>query len=561
MRFCYSRLTLISLVMLSTVQAFAQQEDSASSLSEAQITRLDSLFEDFEKQQSETLEIESRLGGAEGIARDILQRRLEAERIDAMDAAIEFARAVASQAEAGNAVGEFREMAVAGVSAEIGAAGATLESLAARTDFPDTGLNAADQAARNWSFINAQRSINRVTQLLGDSFELLEEFGAPRLEEQAVFAENLRQRGMNGSIYLQMAQDAVLSARASASALPDDNELSARVTVATELVERTADILGGVVAELDRLGDDTAVFRRQIITTTGEITPEAFDLSIIRGLFSEWGMSAFEGVRMHGPTFALRLLIFLLIVFAFLKLSRVTELIIGRALNRSDSSLSELLKRMTVSVASNLVLALGVLVALSQFGISLGPLLAGLGIAGFIVGFALQDSLANFASGIMILFYRPYDVGDIIEAGGVLGKVNQMSLVNTTINTFDNQRIVVPNSMIWGNTIKNVTAERVRRVDMMFGISYADDIAATEEILRDIVQSHKLVLPEPEPIIKVHELGDSSVNFVVRPWTNTRDYWEVYWDIMRAVKLRFDEAGISIPFPQRDVHLYSDAAV
>jgi len=204
------------------------------------------------------------------------------------------------------------------------------------------------------------------------------------------------------------------------------------------------------------------------------------------------------------------------------------------------------------------VLLLGILIALSQLGIQLAPLLAGFGIVGFIMGFALQDTLSNFASGVMVLVYRPFDVGDIIEAGGVTGKVSEMSLVSTTVLTFDNQKLVVPNNKIWGDVIRNVTAQRVRRVDMTFGIGYSDDISDVERILTDIVVSHEHVLKDPEPVIKLHNLGDSSVDFVVRPWVKTENYWDVYWDITRRVKERFDEEGISIPFPQRDVHLYQD---
>jgi small conductance mechanosensitive channel len=178
-------------------------------------------------------------------------------------------------------------------------------------------------------------------------------------------------------------------------------------------------------------------------------------------------------------------------------------------------------------------------------------------VVGFVIGFALQDTLSNFAAGLLILVYRPFDVDDLIEAGGVTGLVSNMSLVNTTILTFDNQTIVVPNNKIWGDVIKNVTAQDLRRVDMVFGISYSDDIPGTEKLLAEIVASQKAVLNEPETMIRLHELADSSVNFIVRPWVKKEDYWETYWAITRAVKLRFDEDGISIPFPQRDVHLHN----
>ena len=185
-------------------------------------------------------------------------------------------------------------------------------------------------------------------------------------------------------------------------------------------------------------------------------------------------------------------------------------------------------------------------------------LLTGLGIAGFIIGFALQETLGNFASGAMILLYRPYDVGDFVDVGGVLGTVDKMSLVSTSLLTIDNQLYIVPNSKIWGDVIKNVTAQKQRRVDMVFGISYSDDIPLAESVLEDILKSHKKVLDYPEPMVKLHTLNSSSMDFVVRPWVKVDDYWDVYWDVTRTVKLRFDEEQISIPFPQGDVHLYHE---
>jgi small conductance mechanosensitive channel len=155
--------------------------------------------------------------------------------------------------------------------------------------------------------------------------------------------------------------------------------------------------------------------------------------------------------------------------------------------------------------------------------------------------------------------YRPYDVGQVIEAAGMKGKVDSMNLVSTTIKTFDNQIVIVPNGEIWGGVITNVTGSDTRRVDMKFGISYSDDIAKAAKILEEIVSSHELVLKDPEPVVRLHELGDSSVNFVCRPWAKTADYWTVYWDVTRSVKERFDAEGVTIPFPQRDVHIHQTA--
>jgi len=195
-------------------------------------------------------------------------------------------------------------------------------------------------------------------------------------------------------------------------------------------------------------------------------------------------------------------------------------------------------------------------VALSMLEINIGPLLAAIGAAGFIVGFALQGTLSNFAAGIMILVYRPYDIGDLVDIGGTFGTVEAMTIVSTTLRKLDNQKVIVPNNKIWGDIVTNVTGTSKRRVDMMFGIGYSDDIAKAQKILEEILANHEAILKDPEPVVRVHELGDSSVNFVVRPWVETDNYWDVYWDITRSVKERFDAEGVSIPFPQRDVHLH-----
>jgi small conductance mechanosensitive channel len=244
------------------------------------------------------------------------------------------------------------------------------------------------------------------------------------------------------------------------------------------------------------------------------------------------------------------------VLFVFGILARLGRRAVERVVRSSRIAASELLKRLLINTISKLIWFMGFLVVLSMFGIDIGPMLAGLGIAGFVLGFALQDTLSNFAAGLMIMVYRPFDVEDIVTAGGVTGVVQAVTLVSTVITTFDNQLMIVPNSKVWGDVINNVTAEESRRVDLVFGIGYADDIDKAQRIMDDVVRSHDRVLEDPEPTIQVHNLGDSSVDFVCRPWCRTEDYWTVYWDVTRAVKERFDAEGISIPFPQRDVHVY-----
>ena len=266
-----------------------------------------------------------------------------------------------------------------------------------------------------------------------------------------------------------------------------------------------------------------------------------------------WLTSAEGGIR-----WAKNIIFFLIVILISWILSKA----VGKAVKKAVASVksaSELLKDFIVNISRKTVFLVGFVVALSMLEVNIGPLLAAIGAAGFILGFALQGTLSNFAAGIMILIYRPYDVGDLIDVGGTFGKVDAMTIVSTTLRKPDNQKVVIPNNMIWGDIITNITGTSKRRIDLVFGISYNDNIAKAQKILEDILESHESVLKDPQPVVKVHELGDSSVNFVVRPWVATDSYWDVYWDITRAVKERFDAEGVSIPFPQRDVHVHQAA--
>jgi len=236
-------------------------------------------------------------------------------------------------------------------------------------------------------------------------------------------------------------------------------------------------------------------------------------------------------------------------------LAKLLSRVIHRALKLAGG-VPRLLEDILVGTIRWVVVIVGIIMALAALEVSIGPLLAVVGAIGFVIAFALQDSLSNFASGLMILFFRPFDVGDVVEAGGVSGKVTTMNLVSTTIKTFDNKNMLVPNNKIWNDVITNATSVATRRVDMEFGIGYDDDIDKAQAILEEIVAAHPKALKEPAPTIRMNTLADSSVNFICRPWSKTTDYWDVYWDVTKAVKQRFDAEGIGIPYPQRDVHLY-----
>ena len=203
-----------------------------------------------------------------------------------------------------------------------------------------------------------------------------------------------------------------------------------------------------------------------------------------------------------------------------------------------------------------LLITVVVIATLNQLGIQTTSFIAIIGAAGLAVGPALQGSLANFAAGVLMIIFRPFKVGDYIEAGGTAGTVNEITVFTTLLTTPDNRVIIVPNAKITGDNIVNYSAKDKRRMDLIFGVGYGDNLQKVKDVFNDVLLGESRVLKDPAPTIGVLELADSSVNFAVRPWVQTGDYWPVLFDLKEAIKKRFDEEGISIPFPQRDVHLY-----
>jgi small conductance mechanosensitive channel len=202
------------------------------------------------------------------------------------------------------------------------------------------------------------------------------------------------------------------------------------------------------------------------------------------------------------------------------------------------------------------LLTMVVIAAVGQLGVQTTSFIAVLGAAGLAIGLALQGSLANFASGVLIILFRPFRVGDFVEAGGVSGAIDEIGILMTHMHTFDNKALIIPNSQVMGTHIINYTANDTRRCDMVFGISYSDDIDKAKEVFAEVLAEDERCFKDPAPKIAVSELGDSSVNFIVRPWVKSDDYWPVYWDMQEMMKKRLEAAGITIPFPQRDVHLH-----
>ncbi len=212
------------------------------------------------------------------------------------------------------------------------------------------------------------------------------------------------------------------------------------------------------------------------------------------------------------------------------------------------------------NIAYAALLALVIIAALDTLGVETTSVIAIFGAAGLAVGLALQGSLSNFAAGVMLMIFRPFKAGDFIAAAGIEGVVEQVRVFNTLVRTTDNREITVPNKRILDDNIINYTARDTRRIDLVMGIAYDDDIRKAKEIIEKVLQEEARVLADPAPVVMVLELADSSVNIAVRPWTKTTDYWATRGDLLHQMKIQLEGAGLSIPYPQRDVHLYREAA-
>jgi small conductance mechanosensitive channel len=317
----------------------------------------------------------------------------------------------------------------------------------------------------------------------------------------------------------------------------------------TALLER----LDTVIEAFEQKGGDATEIKQYAKAVTG-IKVEVKDTSATWSAIEGWLISKEGGIKL-----GFQITKFFGVLFIFWVIAKIAGSLTKNITSKS-SHMSRLLKSFLNTFIQRTIIFIGLLVSLSNLGVEVSALLALLGGGAFILGFALQDTLGNFAAGVMLILYRPFDVHDIVEVGGINGKVDKVSLVNTTIRTFDNKMVIVPNKQVWGQVITNSTASKIRRVDMVFGISYSDDVDHAQTILKKLVSEHPLIRKEPEPIIELHTLGESSVDFVCRPWCQTEDYWRVYWDITKQVKKAFDSSGVSIPFPQRDVHIYQETS-
>jgi len=248
----------------------------------------------------------------------------------------------------------------------------------------------------------------------------------------------------------------------------------------------------------------------------------------------------------------------LLIGIAGWYLTRVLVRLVRGLLARAG--LDEILVRFVGSIVKVVLLLVVAIAALDRLGVDTTALIAVLGAAGIAVGLALKDSLQNFASGVMLIVFRPFKAGDYVEAGGTAGIVEHIAIFSTTMRTGDNRAVIVPNGAIYGSTITNYSARATRRLDMVFGISYDDDVARARELISGVLAADERVLADPEPVVALGELAESSVNLWVRPWVSSDDYWALRFDLLERIKTALEEEGMTIPFPQLDVHARGPAA-
>jgi small conductance mechanosensitive channel len=257
-------------------------------------------------------------------------------------------------------------------------------------------------------------------------------------------------------------------------------------------------------------------------------------------------------------TTGIDLLLRVLTALAIFYFGRLVVGLFTRAIRRvmQKSEVDKTLETFVCNLARMGLLTFVVIAAIGALGVQTTSVIAVLGAAGLAVGLALQGSLANFAAGVLIVLFRPYRVGDWVEAAGIEGSVEQLQILTTVLKTGDNKRIIVPNSQIMNSVITNFSANETRRIDLVVGVSYQDDLDKVRNTIADVVAAETRIFEQPACVIAVSELGDSSVNFVVRPWVRTTDYWPVRFELIEAIKKRFDEVGIEIPFPQQDVHIH-----
>jgi len=558
------RFTLLFLSLTAAVSVWSQEtNDQQAPLtvpSDERAMRFEQLRDEIAREQREINRLDARITSSEGVAELVLIARRDMTRIRMFKAILVLAREVAAERDSGADVTIDVDEVIDFLKPLPAHAFEAVERIRARLVFPTNETPPAEFVILDQEWSQGINNLDGMYSVIVDYLDIADQYDMQVENDVAALGRQLSDNAANRSVFLELAAEELAHMRQANSILPTNDELTERLHAVQARVDLVAAALQRSIALMSSLELDTQHYRQQVLAATGEITTDVLDVGFLSGLISEWSDSIVELTKTEGPRLLFRLVLSVVVLLTFMQLGKLVQKIVGRALSPDRVNLSHLLREMILAAVKNLVILMGALIALAQLGIALGPLLAGLGIAGFIIGFALQDSLSNFASGMMILIYRPFDVGDFVDITGVQGKIYKMSLVNTTFLTVDNRKLVLPNNMIWKSVITNYTDQETRRVDLVFGISYGDDINKAEAVIRETLAKFDAILDEPETVVRVYELGESSVNLIVRPWVRTEDYWETYWGLTKEVKLAFDKAGITIPFPQRDLNVIESSA-
>jgi len=550
--FSYAR-PFCFLVFLFFALASNADESSGSSAHFSVAEELTALETEFAAMQENPIDWES----AEGIRQDALLYRREDLTLQLLKSLVRVARRVLDMPADAAERGELAARLAIKDSKLEAAFTDRFDKLLGRINqktLQAANVSGADRAILDAEIDSLSELRLRFLETIVDIVKIREALNFPRGALEVIAGRSLETYANERVGFIQLSSQMRKSISEKLKMSGKDPDLLAALSLQEHYIARATTRLDRTISQLDRLDMETASLRRVMIEQSKAISVSMVDADVLNILWEDLRDSLSVWLQFSAADFLFQALVFAAILLGARLLGRLARNLVQRGFSRNPGNTSQLLRDMTISLVGGGVFVIGFLIALSQIGISLAPMLAGLGVAGFIIGFALQDTLGNFAAGGMILIYRPFDVDDYIEVAGVDGTVKKMNLVSTTITTPDNQALIIPNSKIWGDVIRNKTGQRVRRVDLEFGISYSDSIEHAEEVFRKVLATMPAVLPEPAPNIQVIRHGESSIDFIVRPWVKTEDYWPTYWAMQRAVKLAFDEAGITIPFPQRDVH-------
>jgi small conductance mechanosensitive channel len=326
--------------------------------------------------------------------------------------------------------------------------------------------------------------------------------------------------------------------------------MRSRLQIVSQRVSARADNLTAISQLLEQRGIETSPYRQFVIRSTGQVTSDILDPEVLMGLAKELAGELATWLKLRGPTWFVRFLI----VVSFVVLFRIVFRFIWWLIRITGRPpMSKLLSDLGGRTVGPMGTIVGVVAGLAFIGVNPTHLMAGMGVAGLIVGLALQDSMSNLAAGFFVLVYRPYDVDDVVSAGGVVGKVRAMGLASTTIVTFDNRRMHVPNRKIWQEVIENRSTERVRRAEATVRVGYERDIDRAIEVIHEVLAEYDAILPKPEGSVFVSRWADSWIEITVWGWAANADWWTATTELPRLIRNRFDAEGIEIPFPRRQI--------